>query len=90
LCSACCAATNEYLSYDLNLKEARDAHEDGADPRGRAAAVRWQGRYFQYRTVSMAAPAGQPHRPDRRARGQREAADLPRAIISVSACRTAR
>lgn len=49
--------TNEYLSYDLNPKEARERTDEGMEliltawrepqPFG------WQGRYFQYRTVSI-------------------------------------
>ena len=49
--------TNEYLTYDLNPKEARERADEGMElilsawtepqPFG------WQGRYFQFRTVSV-------------------------------------
>src|SRR5437879_6581202 len=58
--------TNEYLSYDLNPKEARERADEGIElilktwtepqPFG------WQGRYFQFRTVSVwPRPLQQPH-----------------------------
>jgi alkanesulfonate monooxygenase SsuD/methylene tetrahydromethanopterin reductase-like flavin-dependent oxidoreductase (luciferase family) len=49
--------TNEYLSYDLNPAESRERTDEGADLILRAftepEAFGWQGRYFQYRTVSI-------------------------------------
>jgi alkanesulfonate monooxygenase SsuD/methylene tetrahydromethanopterin reductase-like flavin-dependent oxidoreductase (luciferase family) len=49
--------TNEYLSYDLNPAEARERTDEGMElilkawtepqPSG------WQGRYLQYRTISL-------------------------------------
>jgi len=60
--------TNEYLTYDLNPKEARERADEGMElilkswtepqPFG------WQGRYFQYRTVSVwPRPLQQPFPP---------------------------
>jgi alkanesulfonate monooxygenase SsuD/methylene tetrahydromethanopterin reductase-like flavin-dependent oxidoreductase (luciferase family) len=49
--------TNEYLSYDLNPAESRERTDEGTDLILRAFtephAFGWQGRYFQYRTVSI-------------------------------------
>ncbi len=49
--------TNEYLSYDLNPKEARERTDEGMELILRAWSepqpFGWQGRYFQYRTVSI-------------------------------------
>lgn len=49
--------TNEYLSYDLNPKEARERTDEGMELILKAwsepQAFGWQGRYFQYRTVSI-------------------------------------
>src|SRR6266853_2003899 len=49
--------TNEYLSYDLNPKEARERTDEGMELILRAwtepQPFGWQGRYFQYRTVSI-------------------------------------
>jgi len=49
--------TNEYLSYDLNPQEARERTDEGmalvlkawTEPQ----PFGWQGRYFQYRTISI-------------------------------------
>jgi len=49
--------TNEYLSYDLNPAEARERTDEGMELILKAwnepQAFGWQGRYFQYRTVSI-------------------------------------
>lgn len=49
--------TNEYLSYDLNADEARGRTDEGMELILKAwnepEAFGWQGRYFQYRTVSI-------------------------------------
>src|SRR5262252_33800 len=49
--------TNEYLSYDLNPKEARERTDEGMELVLKAWSepqpFGWQGRYFQYRTVSI-------------------------------------
>src|ERR687884_289267 len=58
--------TNEYLSYDLNPKEARERTDEGMELILKAWAepqpFGWQGRYFQYRTVSVwPRPQTQPY-----------------------------
>jgi alkanesulfonate monooxygenase SsuD/methylene tetrahydromethanopterin reductase-like flavin-dependent oxidoreductase (luciferase family) len=49
--------TNEYLSYDLNPRESRERTDEGMELILKAWAepqpFGWQGRYFQYRTVSI-------------------------------------
>ena len=49
--------TNEYLSYDLNPQEARERTDEGMELILKAwnepQPFGWQGRYFQYRTVSI-------------------------------------
>jgi alkanesulfonate monooxygenase SsuD/methylene tetrahydromethanopterin reductase-like flavin-dependent oxidoreductase (luciferase family) len=49
--------TNEYLSYDLNPAEARERTDEGMElilkARSEPQPFGWQGRYFQYRTVSV-------------------------------------
>jgi alkanesulfonate monooxygenase SsuD/methylene tetrahydromethanopterin reductase-like flavin-dependent oxidoreductase (luciferase family) len=49
--------TNEYLSYDLNPREARERTDEGMELIMKAWSepqpFGWQGRYFQYRTVSI-------------------------------------
>jgi alkanesulfonate monooxygenase SsuD/methylene tetrahydromethanopterin reductase-like flavin-dependent oxidoreductase (luciferase family) len=60
--------TNEYLSYDLNPKEARDRTDEGMELILKAwtepQPFGWQGRHFQYRTVSIwPRPQHQPHPP---------------------------
>jgi alkanesulfonate monooxygenase SsuD/methylene tetrahydromethanopterin reductase-like flavin-dependent oxidoreductase (luciferase family) len=49
--------TNEYLSYDLNAAEARERTDEAMELILKAwtepEAFGWQGRYFQYRTVSI-------------------------------------
>jgi alkanesulfonate monooxygenase SsuD/methylene tetrahydromethanopterin reductase-like flavin-dependent oxidoreductase (luciferase family) len=49
--------TNEYLSYDLNPKEARERTDEGMELILKAWSepqpFGWQGRYFHYRTVSL-------------------------------------
>jgi alkanesulfonate monooxygenase SsuD/methylene tetrahydromethanopterin reductase-like flavin-dependent oxidoreductase (luciferase family) len=58
--------TNEYLSYDLNPKEARERTDEGMELILKAwtepQPFGWQGRHFQYRTVSIwPRPQNQPH-----------------------------
>jgi alkanesulfonate monooxygenase SsuD/methylene tetrahydromethanopterin reductase-like flavin-dependent oxidoreductase (luciferase family) len=58
--------TNEYLSYDLNPKEARERTDEGMGLILKAwtepQPFGWQGRHFQYRTVSIwPRPQHQPH-----------------------------
>jgi alkanesulfonate monooxygenase SsuD/methylene tetrahydromethanopterin reductase-like flavin-dependent oxidoreductase (luciferase family) len=58
--------TNEYLSYDLNPKEARERTDEGMELILKAwtepQPFGWQGRHFQYRTVSIwPRPQHQPH-----------------------------
>src|SRR5437762_7287350 len=60
--------TNEYLSYDLNPKEARERTDEGMELILEAwtepQPFGWQGRYFQYRTVSVwPRPLQQPYPP---------------------------
>jgi alkanesulfonate monooxygenase SsuD/methylene tetrahydromethanopterin reductase-like flavin-dependent oxidoreductase (luciferase family) len=49
--------TNEYLSYDLNPKEARERTDEGMELILNAwrepQPFGWQGKYFQYRTISL-------------------------------------
>ena len=49
--------TNEYLSYDLNPAEARERTDEGMELILKAwtepQPFGWQGRHFQYRTVSI-------------------------------------
>ena len=49
--------TNEYLSYDLNAAESRERTDEGMELIVKAwtepEAFGWQGRYFQFRTVSI-------------------------------------
>src|ERR1041385_3619772 len=60
--------TNEYLSYDLNPIEARERTDEGMELILKAwtepQPFGWQGRHFQYRTVSIwPRPLQQPHPP---------------------------
>jgi alkanesulfonate monooxygenase SsuD/methylene tetrahydromethanopterin reductase-like flavin-dependent oxidoreductase (luciferase family) len=60
--------TNEALTYDLNPAEARERTDEGMELILRAWTephpFGWQGRYFQYRTVSIwPRPLQQPHPP---------------------------
>ena len=60
--------TNEYLSYDLNPKEARERTDEGMELILKAwtepQPFGWQGRHFQYRTVSIwPRPHGNPFPP---------------------------
>ncbi len=73
--------TNEYLSYDLNPKEARERTDEGMELILRAwtepQPFGWQGRYFQYRTVSIwPRPQQTPHRPTYSLGVSAEAADF--------------
>lgn len=58
--------TNEYLTYDLNPKEARERTDEGMELILKAwtepQPFGWQGRHFQFRTVSIwPRPLQQPH-----------------------------
>lgn len=60
--------TNEYLTYDLNPKEARERTDEGMELILKAwtepQPFGWQGRHFQFRTVSIwPRPLQQPHPP---------------------------
>jgi alkanesulfonate monooxygenase SsuD/methylene tetrahydromethanopterin reductase-like flavin-dependent oxidoreductase (luciferase family) len=60
--------SNEYLSFDLNPAEGRDKTDEGMELILRAweepQPFGWQGRYFQYRTVSVwPRPLQQPRPP---------------------------
>jgi len=59
--------TNEYLSYDLNPAEARERTDEGMELILKAwnepQPFGWQGRYFQYRTVSLWPRPQQPPAP---------------------------
>ena len=59
--------TNEYLSYDLNPGESRARTDEGMELIIRAwrepQPFGWQGRYFQYRTVSIWPRPQQPPPP---------------------------
>ena len=60
--------TNEYLSYDLNPAEARERTDEGMELILKAwtepQPFGWQGRHFQYRTVSIwPRPLQEPHPP---------------------------
>jgi alkanesulfonate monooxygenase SsuD/methylene tetrahydromethanopterin reductase-like flavin-dependent oxidoreductase (luciferase family) len=60
--------TNEALTYDLNPAEARERTDEGMELILRAwtepQPFGWQGRHFQYRTVSIwPRPLQQPHPP---------------------------
>src|SRR5215467_4745263 len=73
--------TNEYLSYDLNPTEARERTDEGMELIIKAWSepqpFGWQGRYFQYRTVSIWPRPPQSPRPETYALGvSAEAADF--------------
>ena len=58
--------TNEYLTYDLNPKEARERTDEGMELILKAwtepQPFAWQGRHFQFRTVSVwPRPLQQPY-----------------------------
>jgi len=60
--------TNEALTYDLNPREARERTDEGMELILRAwrepEPFGWQGRHYQYRTVSIwPRPLQQPHPP---------------------------
>jgi len=59
--------TNEYLSYDLNPKESRERTDEGMELILKAwnepQPFGWQGKYFQYRTVSIWPRPQNPHPP---------------------------
>ena len=77
--------TNEYLSYDLNPKEARERTDEGMELILKAwtepQPFGWQGRHFQYRTVSIwpRPQASRIRRPTRSAPAPKPASS-PRAI----------
>ena len=85
--------TNEYLSYDLNPKEARERTDEGMELILKAwtepQPFGWQGRYFQYRTVSLwpRPQSSRICRPMRSAPAPKPA-NLPPAIASASASPT--
>ncbi|MBV8889356.1 MAG: LLM class flavin-dependent oxidoreductase [Alphaproteobacteria bacterium] len=73
--------TNEYLSFDLNPKEAREKTDEGMELILKAwtepQPFGWQGRYFQYRTVSVwPRPLQQPHPPTYALGTSRESCDF--------------
>lgn len=60
--------TNEYLTFDLNPAEARERTDEGMELILKAwtepQPFGWQGRYYQFRTVSVwPRPLQQPHPP---------------------------
>src|SRR5262245_8600359 len=60
--------TNEYLTYDLNPAEARERTDEGMELILKAwtepQPFGWQGRHFQYRTISIwPKPLQRPHPP---------------------------
>jgi alkanesulfonate monooxygenase SsuD/methylene tetrahydromethanopterin reductase-like flavin-dependent oxidoreductase (luciferase family) len=60
--------TNEYLTFDLNPQEARNRTDEGMELILKAwtepQPFGWQGRYYQFRTVSVwPRPLQQPHPP---------------------------
>ena len=73
--------SNEALTYDLNPQESRDRTDEGMELILRAWSepqpFGWQGRHFQYRTVSVwPRPATLPHPPTYALGTSREAADF--------------
>jgi alkanesulfonate monooxygenase SsuD/methylene tetrahydromethanopterin reductase-like flavin-dependent oxidoreductase (luciferase family) len=73
--------TNEYLTYDLNPKEARERTDEGMELILRAwtepQPFGWQGRHFQYRMVSVwPRPLQQPHPPTYALGTSREACEF--------------
>src|SRR5665213_1823564 len=72
---------NEYLSYDLNPKEARERTDEGMELILKAwtepQPFGWQGRHFHYRTVSIwPRPLQQPHPPTYALGTSREAGEF--------------
>src|SRR5436309_15406012 len=73
--------TNEYLTYDLNPAEARERTDEGMELILKAwtepQPFGWQGRHFQYRTVSIwPRPLQQPHPPTYALGTSREAGEF--------------
>jgi alkanesulfonate monooxygenase SsuD/methylene tetrahydromethanopterin reductase-like flavin-dependent oxidoreductase (luciferase family) len=73
--------SNEALTYDLNPAEARDRTDEGMELILKAwtepQPFGWQGRYFQYRTVSIwPRPLQQPHPPTYALGTSRESLDF--------------
>src|SRR5439155_1694258 len=72
---------NEYLTYDLNPAEARERTDEGMELILKAwtepQPFGWQGRHFQYRTVSIwPRPLQQPHPPTYALGTSREAGEF--------------
>jgi alkanesulfonate monooxygenase SsuD/methylene tetrahydromethanopterin reductase-like flavin-dependent oxidoreductase (luciferase family) len=73
--------TNEYLTYDLNPAEARGRTDEGMELILKAwtepQPFGWQGRHFQFRTVSIwPRPLQQPHPPTYALGTSRESCDF--------------
>lgn len=73
--------TNEYLSYDLNPKESRERTDEGMELILKAwtesQPFGWQGRHFQFRTVSIwPRPLQQPRPPTYALGTSRESCDF--------------
>ena len=73
--------SNEALTYDLNPQEARERTDEGMELILKAwtepQPFGWQGRYFQYRTVSIwPRPLQQPHPPTLSLGTSRESAEF--------------
>ncbi len=73
--------TNEALTYDLNPRESRERTDEGMELILRAwtepQPFGWQGRHFQYRTVSIwPRPLQQPHPPTYALGTSREACEF--------------
>ena len=87
--------TNEYLTYDLNPTEARERTDEGMELILRAwtepQPFGWQGRHFQYRTVSIwPRPLSSPIRPPTPWGRAASRASSRRATTSAAASPTAR
>ena len=87
--------TNEYLSFDLNPAEARERTDEGMELILKAwtepQPFGWQGRHYQYRTVSVwPRPCSSRTRRPMRSAPAANAAISPRATISGSASPTGR
>src|SRR5437867_3364037 len=73
--------TNEYLTYDLNPAEARERTDEGMELILKAwtepQPFGWQGRHFQYRTISIwPRPLQEPHPPTYALGTSRESCDF--------------
>jgi alkanesulfonate monooxygenase SsuD/methylene tetrahydromethanopterin reductase-like flavin-dependent oxidoreductase (luciferase family) len=81
--------SNEALTYDLNPGESRERTDEGMELILKAWSepqpFGWQGRHFQYRTVSVwPRPTTQPHPPTYALGTSREAAARNRVGLGVS------